>query len=37
MNLHEHEDLLYTDKQQNFDDAIKAFTEMSEILKSIDE
>lgn len=32
-----HKELLYTDEQQNFDDAIKAFEEINDILKSIGE
>ena len=32
-----HRDLLYTDEQQNFEDALKAFTQINEILKSIGE
>lgn len=32
-----HKELLYTDEQQSFDDALSAFTEISEILKSIGE
>jgi len=32
-----HKELLYTDRQQNFDDAISAFTKISEILKNIGE
>ncbi len=32
-----HKELLYTDKQQSFDDALGAFTEINEILKGIGE
>lgn len=32
-----HKELLYTDKQQSFDDALGAFTEINEILKDIGE
>ncbi len=32
-----HKDLLYTDEKQNFDDAIRTFTEINNILKSISE
>ena len=32
-----HKELLYTDEHQNFDDAIKAFEEINNILKSIGE
>lgn len=32
-----HKDLLYTDEQQDFDDAIIAFAKISEILRTIDE
>lgn len=32
-----HKDLLYTDQQQNFDDALSAFNQISEILKNIGE
>lgn len=32
-----HKDLLYTDEQQNFDDAQSAFSQISEILKNIGE
>lgn len=32
-----HKELLYTDEQQNFDDAISAFSEISKILKNIGE
>lgn len=32
-----HKELLYTDEQQNFDDAMQVFSEINEILKSIDE
>ena len=32
-----HKELLYTDEQQNFEDALKAFAEINEILKDINE
>lgn len=32
-----HKDLLYTDEQQNFEDALSAFSQISEILKNIGE
>lgn len=32
-----HKELLYTDEQQSFDDALSAFSQISEILKNIDE
>ena len=32
-----HKELLYTDEQQNFDDAMNAFAEINEILKDINE
>lgn len=32
-----HKELLYTDEQQNFEDAISAFLEINDILKGIDE
>ncbi len=32
-----HKDLLYTDEQQNFDDALNAFSKISEIMKLIGE
>ena len=32
-----HKELLYTDVQQSFDDALSAFEKINEILKSIDE
>ena len=32
-----HRNLLYTDEQQSFDDALSAFTEINEILKGIEE
>ena len=30
-----HKELLYTDEQQNFDDALSAFSQISEMLKNI--
>ena len=32
-----HEDLLYTDQKQNFDDAINVFEEINKIFASIEE
>lgn len=32
-----HNDLLYTDKKQNFDEAVETFAEINKIFESIDE